>query len=98
MVVEPTLDFTTVRNAISALTTQGATNFGDPLQLAVQYFVSNPPAPGYKQSIVLLSDGQPTVGGPSPYTDPGAWAVYQANQAKANDIDMYTIAMDLDDL
>jgi cysteine-rich repeat protein len=97
IVVNPTTGYSTVKTAINNLTANGATNFGDPIQKARQYFIDNPPAPGYKQHIILLSDGEPTVWWTAPYEDPGARAIYQAWQAKAWGMFVYTIAVDLDD-
>jgi len=42
--IEPTLDYTAVKNTINSLTAGGGTNFGDAIQDAREYFINHPPA------------------------------------------------------
>ncbi len=94
----PTTNYDTLKSRISGLAaTGGNTNFGSPIDLAINYFFSNDTqANGRDQYIVLLSDGEPTVGGAG--MTPINWALNRANDAKARDIGLYTIATDLSDV
>lgn len=96
IVINPTDDYDAVRVAIDTLEPGGSTNFWDPIKDAITYFLTNDTS--VNQSIVLLSDGEPTIGfddGQVSYT-PYEWAIIQANDARARDISMYTIAYDQD--
>ncbi len=98
VVTTPTTNYASLITAIDGLTSNGGnTNFGSPLDAAINYFYSNDTqANGWEQYIVLLSDGEPTVG--SGAMTPIQWAINRANDAKARDIGLYTIAMDLSDI
>ena len=92
--IEPTLDYTAVRNTINSLYAGGGTNFGDPIHDAVEYFETYDTS--RDQHIILLSDGEPTQSSNGSYS-PGERAIYNANDAKNRSIDIYTIAVDQTD-
>ncbi len=94
----PTTNYASLNTAIDGLSANGGnTNFGSPIDAAISYFYSNDTqANGREQYIVLLSDGEPTVG--SGALSPMEWALNRANDAKARDIGLYTIALDLSDV
>ena len=92
--INPTTDYSAVLDDISWLSAWWWTNFGDPIRDAVDYFETYDTS--YDQHMILLSDGEPTVSSNGSFT-PGEWALYQANNAKARWIQMYTIAVDQTD-
>lgn len=84
-VVQPlTQDANAIKTQIDSLTASGNTNISDAIAKARSELNSNRRNAGNQPIIVLLTDGQPTVGG-SP--------VAQANAAKAEGVYLFTVGL-----
>ncbi|MBP1965808.1 IPT/TIG domain-containing protein [Paenibacillus aceris] len=82
-----TTDATAAKNYIDTLTQGGSTATGDAISKAIELLAGH--RPEAQPVIVILTDGDATVGQPSPYE----YALQKANEAKDAGIVFYTIAL-----
>lgn len=88
--------FNEVNAAVDPLISFGGTNIGGATFLAVEMFnFTNQTRPNAKKAIVILTDGEPTVGTPLS-GDPRQNCVLAAQRAKNKGITLYTVGLALD--
>jgi Flp pilus assembly protein TadG/uncharacterized protein YegL len=93
--VDLTHNFSEVTSVLDGSNASGSTNMGAGMQRAIEELTSSRARPEARKVMVLITDGRANINEYGKYSESGgrAYAIAQAHQAKANNIQIVTISV-----